>query len=92
MNKLSDSNSEREFESEDQGTRDEVHRTKHGDDQLKGIKLKIPTFQGKSNPEAYLDWERKIELIFDYNHYMESQNVKLAVGLCIEIKIDKSEV
>ncbi|XP_071912327.1 uncharacterized protein [Coffea arabica] len=78
LNELSDSNSEGEFEDEEQGPREEVHRSKHGDDQLKGIKLKIPTFQGKSDPETYLDWERKIELIFDCNHYTEPQKVKLA--------------
>ena len=49
-----------------------------GDDELKGIKLKIPTFPGKSDPEAYLEWERKIEMLFDCNHYSESQKVKLA--------------
>ena len=55
-----------------------TQRANHMEDQLKGIKLKIPTFQGKSDPEAYLEWERKIELIFDCNHYTESQKVKLA--------------
>ena len=29
------------------------------------IKLKIPIFQGKSDPEAYLQWEKRVELIFD---------------------------
>ena len=28
-------------------------------------KLKIPFFQGKNDPEAYLEWERKVELVFD---------------------------
>nr|XP_027083475.1 uncharacterized protein LOC113705765 [Coffea arabica] len=49
-----------------------------GDDELKGIKFKIPTFPGKSDSEAYLEWERKIEMLFDCNHYSESQKVKLA--------------
>ena len=32
-----------------------------GDSNLGGIKMKIPAFQGKSDPEAYLEWEKKIE-------------------------------
>mgnify|MGYP004721035063 CR=1 FL=1 len=58
LNELSYSNSEREFEDDEQRPREDRHRARHGDDQLKGIKLKIPTFQGKSDPKAYLDWER----------------------------------
>ena len=27
------------------------------DDGLKGVKIKIPSFQGKSNSETYLEWE-----------------------------------
>jgi hypothetical protein len=29
------------------------------DRNLGSIKLKIPAFKGKTNPEAYLDWEKK---------------------------------
>ncbi|XP_016732773.1 uncharacterized protein [Gossypium hirsutum] len=49
------------------------------DDDLKGIKLSIPPFHGKSDPEAYLEWERKIEVIFECHNYSESKKVKLAV-------------
>ena len=31
------------------------HFHKLGDDAIKGIKLKIPSFQGKSDPDAYLE-------------------------------------
>ncbi|XP_012435440.1 uncharacterized protein LOC105762068 [Gossypium raimondii] len=48
------------------------------DDDLKNIKLSIPPFQGKSNPEAYLEWEKKIELVFDCHNYSENKKVKLA--------------
>ncbi|XP_040942305.1 uncharacterized protein [Gossypium hirsutum] len=48
------------------------------DDDLKGIKLSIPPFYGKSDPEAYLEWERKIEVIFECHNYSESKKVKLA--------------
>ncbi|XP_027120499.2 uncharacterized protein [Coffea arabica] len=78
VNEFSDSNSKGEFEDDKRRPRRMTQRADHVEDQLKGIKLKIPTFHGKSDPEAYLEWERKIELIFDCNHYTESQKVKLA--------------
>ena len=49
------------------------------DNNLGNIKMKIPSFQGKNDPEAYLEWERKVELVFDCHHYSESKKVKLAV-------------
>ena len=33
------------------------------DNNLGNIKMKIPSFQGKNDPEAYLEWERKVELV-----------------------------
>ena len=39
------------------------------DNNLGNIKMKIPSFQGKNDPEAYLEWERKVELVFDCHHY-----------------------
>ena len=49
------------------------------DDNLSSIKMKIPSFQGKSDPEAYLEWEKKMEFIFDCHNYSEAKKVKLAV-------------
>jgi len=49
------------------------------DRNLRSIKMKIPSFQGRTDPEAYLEWEKKIELIFDCNNYSEEKEVKLAV-------------
>ena len=51
---------------------------KRRDDAIKSVKLKISSFQGKWDPEAYLEWERKIELVFECNTYTEEQKVKLA--------------
>ncbi|KAA3480569.1 KH domain-containing protein isoform X1 [Gossypium australe] len=48
------------------------------DDDLKNIKLSIPPFQGRSDPEAYLEWEKKIELVFECHNYSEAKKVKLA--------------
>jgi hypothetical protein len=39
----------------------------------------IPSFQGKNDPEAYLEWEKKVELIFECHNYSEEKKVKLAV-------------
>ncbi|KAH9780700.1 hypothetical protein KPL71_008176 [Citrus sinensis] len=48
------------------------------DRDLGSIKLKIPYFQGKNDPEAYLEWEKKVELVFDCHNYSEEKKVKLA--------------
>jgi hypothetical protein len=34
------------------------------DRNLGSIKLKISTFKGKTNPKCYLDWEKKVEMIY----------------------------
>ncbi|PKI59650.1 hypothetical protein CRG98_019956, partial [Punica granatum] len=48
------------------------------DNNLGSIKMKIPLFQGKSDPEAYLEWEKKVEFVFDCYSYSELKKVKLA--------------
>ena len=45
---------------------------------LGSIKMKIPMFQGKSDPEAYLEREKKMELVFDCHNYSKLKNIKLA--------------
>ncbi|XP_042441344.1 uncharacterized protein LOC122026680 [Zingiber officinale] len=42
------------------------------------IKLSIPPFQGKNEPDVFIEWERKVELVFDYHNYSEEKKVKLA--------------
>ena len=34
------------------------------DNNFCSIKMKIPSFQGNNDPKAYLEWERKVELVF----------------------------
>uniref|UniRef100_A0A2N9FG25 CCHC-type domain-containing protein n=1 Tax=Fagus sylvatica TaxID=28930 RepID=A0A2N9FG25_FAGSY len=34
---------------------------------------------GKTDPEAYLEWEKKVELIFECHNYSEEKKVKLTV-------------
>jgi hypothetical protein len=65
------------------GTRRKGHgRNRRGRDgvdrNLGSIKIKIPSFQGRIDPEAYLQWEKKIELIFYCHNYLEEKKVKLA--------------
>ncbi|KAF1862488.1 hypothetical protein Lal_00044998, partial [Lupinus albus] len=31
---------------------------RHEEDRLEGVKIKVPTFIGKNDPEAYLEWEK----------------------------------
>ena len=45
---------------------------------LKGLKIQVPAFKGKSDPEAYLEWEGRIEMVFDCYDYSEEQKVKVA--------------
>ncbi|KAL4302946.1 hypothetical protein GQ457_10G011940 [Hibiscus cannabinus] len=47
------------------------------DDNLNNIKINIPPFHGKTDPEAYLAWEKKIEHIFECHNYSELKKVKL---------------
>ena len=49
------------------------------DRNLGNNKLKIPSFQGKNDPKVYLEWEKKVEFIFECHNYSEEKKVKLAV-------------
>lgn len=49
------------------------------DRNLGSIKMKIPSSQDRTDPEVYLDWEKRIELVFDSHKFSEEKKVKLAV-------------
>ncbi|KAJ4723252.1 Mutant gag-pol polyprotein [Melia azedarach] len=49
------------------------------DNNLSSIKMKILTFQGKNDSELSLEWERKVEHVFDCHNYSEEKKVNLAV-------------
>ena len=53
-------------------------RNNRTDDSLNGLKLKIPPFDGKNDPDAFVEWERKIEHVFDCQNYSEHRKVRLA--------------
>ncbi|KAL1226195.1 hypothetical protein V5N11_010039 [Cardamine amara subsp. amara] len=50
----------------------------HQQDNCNGLKLRIPPFHGKNDPDTYLEWEKKIELVFNCQHYTEANRVKVA--------------
>lgn len=57
----------------------EARRGRPGrDDDLGSIKVTIPSFQGRNEPEVYLEWEQKIEMVFECHNYSEMKKVKLA--------------
>ena len=51
-----------------------------GQDRIEGVKLNVSSFKGRSDPDAYLTWEMKIQHAFSYNDYPEEQKVKLAAA------------
>ncbi|CAJ2661905.1 unnamed protein product [Trifolium pratense] len=64
------------------GDEEERRRRRHAErpweDRLSGIKIKVPPFQEKNDPEAYLEWETKIEQIFACHTYTNVQKVQVA--------------
>lgn len=38
---------------------------------LGSIKLKIPTFIRKNDPEAFIEWLEKVESIYDVHNYSD---------------------
>jgi hypothetical protein len=72
---------ERRSQVSNDGSGDEEERRRRrrqGGDHLRGIKIKIPSFVGKSDPEAYLEWETKIEQIFNCHNYSDVEKVQVA--------------
>ena len=47
-------------------------------DGLGKVKVRIPTFEGKCDPDAYMDWETKIEQIWTCHNFPEHRKVQLA--------------
>ncbi|XP_051147531.1 uncharacterized protein LOC127262761 [Andrographis paniculata] len=56
-----------------------AHR-RDDNDLIRSMKFQIPPFYGKYDSETYLDWERKIELIFDWQDLDGPQKVRAAVS------------
>ena len=75
----SEQNDEEIFEEESENEEPRPRGRQAKDNNLSSIKLKIPEFRGESNPDLYLEWEDKVEKIFDIHEYGEQKKVKLAV-------------
>ena len=46
------------------------------DKNIGSIKMKISSFLGKNDPNAYLEWKRKVEFIFECHNYSEEKKIK----------------
>ncbi|XP_058002312.1 uncharacterized protein LOC110669705 [Hevea brasiliensis] len=66
----------RQLRFDDYGEREMHHE--RVDANVGSIKLKIPPFHGKEDVEAYIEWERQIDMIFECHNYSEEKKVKLA--------------
>ncbi|XP_024014856.1 uncharacterized protein LOC112088827 [Eutrema salsugineum] len=68
-----------------QRLRDPVNRGRIRDDEGNrlgnmDVKLTAPTFAGKVDPDAYLEWERRMEYIFEYYGYNDQRKVALVAA------------
>ena len=62
------------------GIQNQIFLQQDGSDRnLRNIKMKIPSFQGKNDPEVYLECEKKVEFILECHNYSEEKKVKLDV-------------
>jgi hypothetical protein len=52
----------------------------HGNDPFAKIKFKIPSFNGKYDPAAYLDWELEVEQKFACHDIPTTSQVKAAIS------------
>src|SRR2546428_8064432 len=64
-----------ESDSEDGG---EIERNPVVDNDLTSIKMRIPTFEGKNNAEEFIEWERKLEELFECHNYSDEKKSVLA--------------
>ena len=54
--------------------------------------MKIPSFKGKNDPEAYLEWKKKVKLVFDCHNYSERKKIKLAANELLLKKINRDHL
>ena len=52
---------------------------RNSNDDLNNIKLKIPTFFGRNNPEAFLEWLDEVESIFGVRNYSDETKLGLVL-------------
>ncbi|XP_031101961.1 uncharacterized protein LOC116005863 [Ipomoea triloba] len=49
------------------------------DDDIRNIKAPIPNFTGKRDLDVNLEWERKVDRIFDCHNYSERKKLKMVI-------------
>ena len=54
------------------------HRDREDPDGMAKIKLSIPSFSGKADPEVYLEWESRCDQIFRIHGFSDEKRVNLA--------------
>jgi hypothetical protein len=77
-------------EQEDADSRGKAHRVSclpAGNNSFSKIKFKIPPFNSKYDPTAYLDWELKVEQKFSCHDVAASSQVKAAISEFIEFAL-----
>ncbi|KAF8084304.1 hypothetical protein N665_0725s0001 [Sinapis alba] len=47
-------------------------------DELASLKLKIPPFYGQTDPYAYLEWKKKIDLVINCQQYTPAKKIQVA--------------
>ncbi|XP_024009240.1 uncharacterized protein LOC112084352 [Eutrema salsugineum] len=65
---------------DDYGDTDDEEYTPYSRQNQNHIKLTAPNFAGKVDPKAYLDWEKRMDHIFDYDNHPGSKRVAQAVA------------
>ena len=48
-------------------------RAPNVDSNMNSIKMRFPSFNGKDDVDAYLEWERKVEMVFNCQTYSEDK-------------------
>src|SRR2546430_8037172 len=66
------------YQAESDSDGSEAERNPAVDNDLTSIKMRIPTFEGKNNAEEFIEWERKVEQIFECHNYSEEKKSVLA--------------
>lgn len=56
-----------------------VHNAR--DNNLGSITMKIPRFKGMNNPETYLEWEQKVNHVFNVHNYFKEKGTTGCSGV-----------
>ncbi|XP_051127833.1 uncharacterized protein LOC127249182 [Andrographis paniculata] len=67
-----------DFEEDIHNRRSRV-RVNEVDDNMQSIKFSIPPFVGSAEPNEFLEWKSKVEMMFACHNYSERKKIQLAV-------------